>query len=253
MPAYLTFALAAPIASFGDLAIGERRTGWTRPARSAVIGLIGACLGLERRDEEGQAALAKQYGVALLCLSSGIALTDYHTTQVPSTRRGKRFFTRAEELASPDLNTVLSRRDYRVGAWHLAALWSRSEEPRWSLSAIADAMARPRFTPYLGRKSCPLGLPLAPSLQESATAIDALRVRHRDGPEATFSIGGALSFREAVTGKIHRLLIAMDDADVPEEEKPQRLRVESRRDQPLSRSRWQFDLRSEALLEYPAT
>ena len=69
MTRFLTFALVAPMASFGGLAVGERRSGWDRPGRSAVLGLIGACLGVEREDDAGQAALAESYHLALLCHS----------------------------------------------------------------------------------------------------------------------------------------------------------------------------------------
>ena len=102
-------------------------------------------------------------GLPLLCHAPGRLLADYHTTQVPPTKGKRRFATRAEELAAPDLNTILSRRDYRSGAWHLAALWARVAAPRWTLEELAEAMRRPGFVPYLGRKSCPLGLPLAPA------------------------------------------------------------------------------------------
>ena len=120
MHRYLTFALVAPLASFGAIAVGERRSGWDRPGRSAVLGLVGACLGLRRDDDAGQeAVLARDYSVAMLCHSPGRLLADYHTTQVPSAKRGRLFATRAEELAEPELNTILSRRDYRSGAWHL--------------------------------------------------------------------------------------------------------------------------------------
>jgi CRISPR system Cascade subunit CasD len=97
MPRYLTFALVAPLASFGAIAVGERRSGWNRPGRSAVLGLVGACLGLEREDDAGQDALTSGYSVALLCHSPGRLLADYHTTQVPSAKRTRRFATRAEE------------------------------------------------------------------------------------------------------------------------------------------------------------
>lgn len=227
------------MASFGDVAVGERRSGWDRPARSAVLGLIGGCLGLERADTPAQAALAEGYGLALLCRAPGRLLADYHTAQVPPTRRGRRFATRAEELAAPDLGTVLTRRDYRLGAWHLAGLTAR-EGARWSLAELAAAMGRPVFTPYLGRKSCPLGLPLAPVILEAADVVAALERRHMDGPEARFA--KRLALEEAA------LRFAMD-ADLVAEDHPRRRRTEWRRDAPISRQRWQFGLRAEAVLE----
>jgi len=239
MPEFLTFALYAPIASFGAPAVGERRGSFERPTRSQVLGLIGACLGLDRADDEGQAALAAGYGLAIRAEASGRLLPDYHTAQVPPTRRGRRFATRAEELAADDLATVLSRRDYRTDAWHLAALWTEVEA-RWPLSEIGEAMRRPHFTLSLGRKSCPLGLPLAPSLVVADDPVAALAMRAADGPEQ--------AFQSSLLGMVPRsgMIVAMDDN--PWSHHLPRLRIEHRRDAPLSRRRWQFALREETVV-----
>jgi CRISPR system Cascade subunit CasD len=243
MTDYLTFALVAPMASFGAVAVGERRTGWDRPARSAVLGLVAACLGLDRADDDAQAELADAYGLALLARSAGQLLTDYHTVQVPPARRNRRFATRAAELAAPDLATMLTRRDYRTGAWHLAALWPR-RPARWALPELSAAMHRPGFVPYLGRKSCPLGLPLAPLVIAAADPAGALMERDRSGPEATMANLAALRAAHQAHGTPTLLL---DAADVAEGD-PRQLRTEFRRDTPLSRRRWQFALRAETLL-----
>lgn len=252
MREYLTFALVAPLASFGGIAVGERRSGWDRPARSAVLGLVGACLGLEREDDAAQAALAADYGLALLCHAPGRLLADYHTAQMPSAQRNRHFATRAAELAAPGLNTVLSRRDYRTGAWHLGALWARGEAPRWSLEQLRAAMERPVFVPYLGRKSCPLGLPLAPSLEVAEDPVAALERRQDHGPEASLTVPGSRSrhrvppLRDVLADPPAAPLIVLDAADAAGH--PRLLRTEMRRDQPRSRRRWQFDLRQEAVL-----
>lgn len=241
-PPFLTFALVAPMASFGAPAVGERRESWSRPGRSAILGLVGACLGLEREDDAAQATLAAEYGLALLCVSAGTPFADYHTAQVPSSSRKIRHATRAAELAAPDLNTILSRRDYRTGTWHLAALWARGPAPRWPLAEIAAAMQSPAFTTYLGRKSCPLGLPLAPHLDmHSADAPAALQARYTGGPEAAFA---------ASLARIpdRPLLVAMDEDRAAMGTTLRPDRSETRRDQPRRRSAWQFDLRREVVL-----
>jgi CRISPR system Cascade subunit CasD len=247
MPRYLTFALVAPMASFGSIAVGERRSGWDRPGRSAVLGLIGACLGIDRTDDAAQDALATSYDLALLCHSPGRLLADYHTTQVPPTRRGRRFATRAAELAAPDLNTILSRRDYRTGAWHLGAVSARTDAPRWSLEELQGAMRCPRFVPYLGRKSCPLGLPLAPRIEEATDPCTVLLARHQTGPEATLPPPLGETLRRGLANPAIQPLITLD-ADQVDADDPRRRRTEFRRDQPRSRRRWQFDLRAEAVL-----
>ena len=247
MPTFLTFALVAPVASFGALAVGERRPDWNRPARSAILGLVGACLGVERDDDEGQAALAAQYGVAVLCYTPGRLLADYHTIQVPPSGRNRRYQTRAAELAATDLATILTRRDYRTGAWHLGGLWARVEAPRWSLEDIAAAMRLPSFTPSLGRKSCPLGLPLAPFLVDTVDPATALDLRHRTGPER--------AFHEALADTPREIVIARDVWDgpgAPNEAAARIRRTEFRRDQPRSRRQWQFDLRHEVIEALPA-
>ena len=246
MAEFLTFALVAPLASFGAIAVGERRPTWDRPARSAILGLVGACLGLEREDDMAQAALAFDYGLALLCHAPGRLLADYHTAQVPPTRNKRRFATRAEELAAPDLATILSRRDYRTGAWHLAALWACSAAPRWTLDDIAVAMAAPGFVPYLGRKACPLGLPLAPRLDDAPTPGTALARRHRAGPDTAPEAG----FRH-LADKPGEPFIARDHWD-GDADPALRRRDETRRDQPRSRRLWQFNLRTEVIEALPA-
>lgn len=249
---FLTFAMVAPMASFGTLAVGERRDGADRPARSAVLGLVGACLGVAREDEAGQSALAEGYGLAVLCHAHGRLLTDYHTAQTAPSRRNWRPATRAQELAEAqgELATILSRRDYRTGSWYLGALWIRGDAPRWSLEEIQGAMREPVFTPSLGRKSCPLGLPLDPDLVEGESATAVLLARQKSGREGTLPARFGL-FRDQLTGRDTRTetLVVLDAADVAEHGAGHSvMRREMRRDQPLSRARWQFGLREEALL-----
>jgi CRISPR system Cascade subunit CasD len=166
----------------------------------------------------------------------GHLLPDYHTAQVPPTRRGRRFATRAEELSAPDLETILSRRDYRTDVLALATLWCRPGA-RWSLSQIEAALRAPHYTPYFGRKSCPLMLPLAPQRIEAANPVGALTDRANSGPEPERRL---VRFRSAT-------VVTMTAADAHDFDLPVQ-RVEIRRDAVASRHRWQFALREEAIL-----
>ncbi|MEZ5836636.1 MAG: type I-E CRISPR-associated protein Cas5/CasD [Geminicoccaceae bacterium] len=162
MPEFLHFTLAAPMAAMGGLAIGERRYGENRPAKSAVIGILCAALGVRREEEERQLSLDAGLALAILPISSGSLLTDYHTTQVPPARtrkdKGRGWSTRRDQLAESNLNTILSWRDYRQGVAFECLLWSRATQVI-PLATLATALARPVFTLYFGRKSCPLGRP----------------------------------------------------------------------------------------------
>jgi CRISPR system Cascade subunit CasD len=234
---FLTCVLAAPIGAMGSLAVGERRGTWDRPGRSAVLGLVAACLGLERDDEAAHQALEADYGMALRVERLGPVLADYHTAQVPPQRRGRTFRTRREELAAPDLGTILSRRDYHVDVVVFVALWPREAAPRWSLKAIADAMREPQFVPYLGRRACPLMLPLAPEIVAAADPAAALAARAEQDRGLQL-----LSMRPA-TGPV----VTLDAVDARRFGLSYQ-RVELRRDALASRQRWQFNLREEAVI-----
>ncbi len=234
---FLTFMLAAPIGAMGALAVGERRGTWDRPGRSAVLGLVAACLGLEREDEAAHQALEADYGMALRVERLAPVLADYHTAQVPPQRRGRVFRTRREELAAPDLGTILSRRDYHTDVVVFVALWSRKALPRWSLETIGEAMQQPLFVPYLGRRACPLMLPLAPEIEPASDPVAALAAR------AERDRGLQLLWLRPVTDPV----VTLDVADARQFDLPYR-RVELRRDALASRQRWQFNLREEAVL-----
>jgi len=158
MVEYLVFLLYAPLGAMGSIAVGERRAGFDRPGKSAILGLVAAALGLDRSDEDAHVALAGGYGLGLGEIATGRLLSDYHTTQAPPQRKGRRFATRREELAVDDLGTILSIREYRTEPAYLVVLWAR-DAPRWHLGQFAEALRRPRFHLYFGRKACPLGAP----------------------------------------------------------------------------------------------
>jgi CRISPR system Cascade subunit CasD len=170
---HLVFQLQAPLSSWGGPAVGEFRGTGEVPTQSAVVGLLGAALGLDRGDEAAHAALQDGYGMAMALLSPGSLLRDYHTAQVPprSALKGRPHATRRHELQVPkhDLGTILSTRDYRQNAASLVALQPRPGTPH-APSALAEALRKPKFTLYLGRKSCAPAAPLWPQVIEAESA-----------------------------------------------------------------------------------
>lgn len=255
MAPILTFALVAPLGAMGGVAVGERRPGWDRPARSAVLGLVAACLGLARAEEEAHAELAAGLGLALRRKGpAGPLLVDYHTAQAGTARRGQAFATRREEL-SGSRETILSRRDYRADLGFTAALWRRPAPAfRWTLDGLAAAMRTPGFVPYLGRKSCPLGLPLAPLVVEAGTVVEAMAERDREAARLGWPEREALAPRRRGRDAGSEGGTLWADLAGPEEPPlgVDHHRVETRRDAPLSRRRWQFGLREEAAADWRA-
>ena len=252
MARFLLFTLYAPIAALGAIAVGERRMGWERPGRSAVLGLVAAALGLDRAEEAAHAALEAGYGYAVRVDAPGRTLVDYHTTQTLSEsgrrkaakRLGRPLRTRADEMAEEGHETILSWREYRTDALYTVALWERDGAPH-PLAAIGAALVRPRFVLYLGRKACPLGFPLCPAVVEAATLDEALRARPAV-PDARDGGPGPRpdeALRRALGPRSRRTVAA--DADAPVAANA--VRTETRRDRVQSRRRWQFADRGEAV------
>lgn len=168
----LIFQLQAPLSSWGEVAVGEYRPSAEYPSQSALHGLLGAALGIDRNDDTAQASLRAGYRLAVGVLSQGRLLRDYHTAQVPSRTDLKKRpqATRRDELSLPktDLNTILSSRDYRQDAAALVAVQMLANAP-YSLARLAEALKSPKFVLYLGRKSCPVAAPLHPCVLSADT------------------------------------------------------------------------------------
>lgn len=173
----LIFQLQAPLSSWGEAAVGEYRPSAEYPSQSAIQGLLAAALGIERDDDAAQTALRTGYRLAVGVLSQGRLLRDYHTAQVPSRTDLKKWpqATRRNELSLPkqDLNTILSSRDYRQDAAALVAVQIVANVP-YSLMQLADVLRKPKFVLYLGRKSCPIAVPLHPRILSADTINNAL-------------------------------------------------------------------------------
>ncbi|MEX1216492.1 type I-E CRISPR-associated protein Cas5/CasD [Saccharospirillum sp.] len=172
---FLVFRLYGPLASWGNTAVGGVRPTLAMPTRSAILGMLGAALGIQRVEGARLDELANSVDVAVKAESQGVLLRDYHTSQVPTTDKKAIWHTRKAELDSnPEkINTILSTRDYRADGHWVIALNSRPEA-RVSLGDIEKALKEPRYPLSLGRKSCPLAAPLQPRLIQAPGLQSAL-------------------------------------------------------------------------------
>lgn len=225
MNEYLVFRLYGAMSAWGTVAVGEYRPALSYPGKSALLGLLAAALGLRREEEAAQLQLADAYSIAVQVDRHGLLLRDYHTVQAPPTKRGVRYYTRRDELAAPVLNTLLSTRDYHTDAVYTVAVRAVQQDPPYTLMDLKEALERPNFTLYLGRKSCPPALPLRPQIIQAA---DLLQVFAQvEFPDQEF-IGDLLKN----AGKSRY----WDDREAGLAAQGSLVR----RDQPLSRRRWQF-------------
>lgn len=229
MKDYLLFQLYGPLASWGDIAVGEYRPSYAHPSKSAIIGLLAAALGIRRDEEERQNSLAAACSFAVRIDAMGVLMRDYHTTQVPSAKKGVSHDTRRSELAKKEeLNTILSSRDYRCDAVYTVAITVVKDAP-YSVEQIAAALQKPVFTLYLGRKSCPLAMPIHPLIIKAERLRDALMTVP---PIAELS-----DITSKTTTNVYwETNIASGIA---------LQHVITRRDEPRSRKRWQFSDRLE--------
>lgn len=233
MKDYLVFRLYGPMASWGEPAVGGDRPTGIKPTRSALLGLLGAALGIKRSDEGELRALQSSVTFAVKqCVPSSL-LRDYHTTQVPSQQKNVVHQTRQSELAQDKLNTILSSRDYRCdGLWIVAV--SLTAQASYGLQQLEQALRQPVFTLSLGRKSCPLALPLQPKQVQVASLKAALdtpfaSITHSDKSDQFWLSGNGL-----VTYFWEGERTAFDSPNVL---------TTHPWDEPLHRGRWQFKQR----------
>lgn len=262
---YLLFRLYGPMASWGEIAVGESRHSAIYPGKSALLGLMAAALGIRRDEEQRQAALAAGYRFAVKVISAGHPLRDYHTAQAPDSVGKFVYRTRRDELVlgKERLGTILSSREYRCDALSLVAVVAEEGAP-YSLDEIREALLKPRFNLYLGRKSCPVAVPLNPLVRNADGFGDALD----SYPYGALFISNHL-FKKAEKECIDGAKVAdspslaamsWDDERVfAYDKQPVRYYWEgdggdlvsqqslTRHDQPLSRARWQFAQRIEHL------
>lgn len=149
MNSVLVLRLAGPMQSWGVDSRFTRRSTEAFPTKSALVGLLAAAQGRRRSDPIEDLA---ELSVAVRVDQPGQLLHDFHTAH-----RG-------------DTSMPLSHRFYRADA----AFGAFIEGPDDMIDALAQAIVRPTFPLYLGRRSCPPTLPLRLAVREG-NAWDAVR------------------------------------------------------------------------------
>lgn len=148
----LFLRLEGPLQAWGDQQskFVVRRTA-EAPTKSGVMGMLCAALGIPRPEakEEWLPKLrAMRMGVRID--QPGVCWWDYHTVGAGMQMR----IAEGEGKSKP--GAMLTRREYLCDASFLVALQG---EPGL-IAELEEAIKKPRWTLYLGRKSCPPSRPL---------------------------------------------------------------------------------------------
>jgi len=139
----LLLRLAGPMQAWGSSSRFARRGTEIAPTKSGVIGMLAAARGM-RRTEPLTELLGLEFGVRID--QPGQIMRDFQTARSLDGR----------------YSAPLTYRFYLADAAFLAAVSGERE----LLCGLADALSRPQFPLYLGRRSCPPAGPVSLGVHE---------------------------------------------------------------------------------------
>ncbi len=154
---YLALKLSGVMQSWGGHTLEDLRHTELMPTRSAILGLLAACLGIDRKHSDRLEALAQSVTMAVRAdahssktgkLLEAQRIMDFHTVMDARKVDGK-----------PNKFPVVSRREYLCDAV-FTVLLEENENAFFSLDDIKQAVQNPVYIPFLGRRSCPITRPL---------------------------------------------------------------------------------------------
>lgn len=167
---HLVFNYTAPIMSCGSGAVQERTTD-DRPLKSAILGMVGAALGLIRSDP-WHASADRTFGYGVIVLRAGHRFVDYQVVRTASA--GRMFATRREEVEGAEHSNP-TLRHYLSHSYFIVALWQQPKGPGAEMEVIQRALDEPTFEIFAGRKTCTFWLPLAPMICDVESLAEAVR------------------------------------------------------------------------------
>ena len=184
MQDYLIIKLQGAMQAWGGHTYEDYRPSLIFPTRSAIVGLLGACLGIEREDIQSLKVLNESFQLTVRANKRKIEqrplsktrvwqrvgdkfvsmqkITDFHTVQQARKSDGK-----------PRPEAIVSRREYLCDAeFTLALVFVKNAV--FSLEQVKQAIQKPVYTPFLGRRSCPIQRPLYEAVVNEENAQVAL-------------------------------------------------------------------------------
>lgn len=165
MQDFLIIKLQGAMQAWGGHTFEDYRPSHIFPTRSAVVGLLGACLGIYRADIKGRADLNASFELTVRADRRKVhmqKMTDFHT--VLDARK-------VDGAPRPD--AIISHREYLCDAEFSLALGFRNNSV-FNLEKVKAAIQKPHYTPSLGRRSCPIQSPLFNTIKAAESAQEAL-------------------------------------------------------------------------------
>lgn len=176
MKKFIILRLDGPMQAWGTHTFEDQRPTNMFPTRSGLLGLIGACLGIDRRDMVSQKNLAASVE---FCVRVDNSRLVYGDGVIKHGRKGSDFHTvlNARKVdGSTNTNAIVSRREYLFDAVFTVAAGEQPNPP-FTLDEIAKSLRKPVYTPTLGRRSCPIAAPISDGkIVEASDALDLLAV-----------------------------------------------------------------------------
>jgi len=139
----LLLRLSAPLQSWGSGSYFDTRETDYWPTKSGIVGMLACALGRSREDSIDDLTTFR-FGVRID--HQGEHIVDFHTTEM-----------------GEKLNNNISYRSYLSDAIFLVGIEHNSME---FLKMIEQALKNPKFSLYLGRRSCPPTFPIILDIED---------------------------------------------------------------------------------------
>lgn len=147
----LFLRLEGPLQAWGDTSKFVIRRTMDAPTKSGVLGLICCAMGLTRQAARERLREFNGLAIGVRVDRPGMRWWDYHTVGA-----GIGMTTAGGDLKTGAQGTLITRREYLADASFLVAIQGNAKLIR----EIAGALASPKRSIFLGRKSCPPSVPV---------------------------------------------------------------------------------------------
>ena len=143
--------LEGPLQAWGESSKFVIRRTAEAPTKSGVLGMICCAMGVTRPRARNELDRLNMLMMGVRIDRPGILWSDYHTVGA-----GIGLLTAQGELKRGAAGTLITRRYYLCDASFLVALQGDGK----LVTEVADALRKPVWPVFLGRKCCPPGVPV---------------------------------------------------------------------------------------------